>query len=76
MAVGSEATAQRKTFYATVHVTRVEEWCVEAESADEARVLLDAGQGERCHSGERLHCEVVSVEEEQQARWTIRLESR
>ena len=22
-----------KTFYATMHVTRVEEWCVEAESA-------------------------------------------
>jgi hypothetical protein len=29
-----------KTFYATVHVARVEEWCVEAESEEEARELL------------------------------------
>ena len=36
-----------KTFYATVHVTRVEEWCVEAESAEEARELLASGRGHR-----------------------------
>src|SRR5258705_334235 len=27
---------QRKMFYATMHVTRVEEWCIDAESAEEA----------------------------------------
>jgi hypothetical protein len=34
-----------KMFHATMHVTRAEEWCVEAESAEEARELLGAGQG-------------------------------
>jgi ABC-type uncharacterized transport system substrate-binding protein len=29
-----------KTFQATVHVTRTEQWCVEAETAEEARELL------------------------------------
>ena len=54
---------QRKTFYATMQVTLVEEWSVEAESAEEARELLSSGLGERAHVGERVHCEVVSIEE-------------
>jgi hypothetical protein len=53
---------QRKTFYATMHVTRVEEWCVEAESAQEAEELLNSGHGERSHSGECIHWEVVSID--------------
>jgi phage terminase large subunit GpA-like protein len=36
-----------KMFQARVHVTRVEEWCVEAETAEEARELLAAGGGHR-----------------------------
>ena len=32
-----------KMFHATMLVTRAEEWCVEAESAQEARELLAAG---------------------------------
>ena len=52
-----------KTFYATVHVTRAEEWCVEAETAEEARQLLDSGQGHRCHVGDRLHVEVERIED-------------
>ena len=51
-----------KMYHATVLVTRAEEWCVEAESAEEARELLAAGQGHRCHLGERLQFEVESVE--------------
>jgi hypothetical protein len=51
-----------KTFHATMLVTRAEEWCVEAESAEEARDLLAAGQGHRCHLGERIQFEVESVE--------------
>jgi hypothetical protein len=43
-------------------VTRAEEWCVEAESPEEARELLAAGRGHRCHLGERLQFEVESVE--------------
>ena len=52
----------RKTFHATMVVTRTEEWCVEAESAEEARQLLAAGMGYRCHLGDCLHVEVDSVE--------------
>ena len=54
---------QRKMFYATMHVTRVQEWCVEAESAEEAQELLNSGHGERAHIGECIQCEVASVEE-------------
>jgi hypothetical protein len=36
-----------KTFHATMLVTRTEEWCVEAETAEEARRLLAAGDGHR-----------------------------
>ena len=51
-----------KTFHATMHVTRIEQWCVEAESAEEARELLTAGDGYRCHLGECVHAEVDRVE--------------
>jgi hypothetical protein len=53
---------QLETFHATMLVTRAEEWCVEAESPEEARELLAAGFGHRCHLGERLQFEVESVE--------------
>jgi hypothetical protein len=55
--------AELKTYHATVVVTRAEEWCVEAESPEEARELLAAGLGHRCHLGERIQFEVESVEE-------------
>jgi hypothetical protein len=50
-----------RTFHATMHVTRAEEWCVEAESAEEARELLAAGERHRCHLGDRLHVVVDTV---------------
>jgi hypothetical protein len=50
-------------FHATMLVTRAEEWCVEAGSAQEARELLAAGQGHRCHIGDRVQFEVERVEE-------------
>ena len=37
-----------KTFYSTVHVTRMEQSWVEAETTEEARELLAAGDGYRC----------------------------
>jgi hypothetical protein len=55
--------AELKTFHATVLVTRAEEWCVEAKTADEARELLAAGQGHRCHLGDRVHHEVHALED-------------
>jgi hypothetical protein len=51
-----------KTFYATVHVTRVEEWCVEAESEGEARQLLASGDGFRTSLGDCVSVEVGRVE--------------
>jgi hypothetical protein len=50
-------------FHTTVLVTRAEEWCVEAETAEEARELLAQGHGHRCHLGEGLHAEVHQLEE-------------
>jgi hypothetical protein len=55
------AQRKKKLFHATLQVTRVEEWCVEAESADEARELLAAGQGHRCHLGDCLNLDVDQV---------------
>jgi hypothetical protein len=52
-----------RTYHATMLVTRAEEWCVEAESAEEARELLAAGLGHRCHLGDRVQFEVESVED-------------
>ena len=47
-----------KTYHATMLVTRAEEWCVEAESPEEARELLAAGLG---HLGERVQCETLPI---------------
>lgn len=54
------ANAKKKiqTFHATMVVTRTEEWCVDAASADEAKALLAAGQGYRCHLGDPVHIEL------------------
>jgi len=57
----SVAKRKRKLFYATVEVTRVEDWCVEAESAEEARALLAKGEGERFRLGDCVHLEVHDV---------------
>ena len=52
-----------KTYHAIVQVTRIEHWCVEAQSAEEARELLAAGAGYRCEIGECLNLEVERVED-------------
>jgi xanthine/CO dehydrogenase XdhC/CoxF family maturation factor len=59
----SSAKRKRKLFYATVQVTRVEDWCVEAESAEEARALLASGEGERYRLGDCVYLEVHDVTE-------------
>jgi hypothetical protein len=53
----------RKTFYATLLVTREEQWCIEAETIEEARELLLSGAGDRCRLGDRVHVEVQQIEE-------------
>jgi hypothetical protein len=52
-----------KMFHARAQVTRVEEWCVEAETAEEARELLAAGDGHRVHIGDRVNLDIESVED-------------
>lgn len=52
-----------KTYYASVQVTRIEDWCVEAESAEQARTLLASGQGERCRVGDCIFVEVDDLSE-------------
>jgi hypothetical protein len=44
--------ANTQTYYATLLVTRNEEWCVEAARPEEAQALLEAGEGHRCSPGE------------------------
>jgi hypothetical protein len=53
-----------KLFHATMHVTRSEEWCVEAETAEQARELLASGNGFRCHVGDCLHVDIERVEDD------------
>jgi len=53
----------RKTFHASVQVTRIEDWCVEAESEEEARALLAGGAGERCGIGDCVYVEVRDCSE-------------
>jgi hypothetical protein len=53
-----------KTFRAILHVTRIEEWCVEADTPERARELLASGAGYRCHIGDRLHAEVDRIHDE------------
>jgi hypothetical protein len=52
-----------KTFHAIVQVTRMEQWCVEAETPEEARDLLAAGHGYRCEIGDRINIDVEQVED-------------
>ncbi len=50
-----------RVFHATVLVTRIEQWWVEAETAEEARELLAAGQGHHDALGERVDVEVEAM---------------
>ena len=52
-----------KTFHAAMLVTRAEEWCVDAETPEQARELLASGQGHRCQLGDCFNIEVERVEE-------------
>jgi len=53
-----------RLFHARMLVTRLEEWCVEAETAEEARMFLAAGAGERCTPGESVQVEIDSILDE------------
>ena len=55
---------QPRLFHARMLVTRVEEWCVEAETAEEARKLLASGAGHRCTPGDSVQIEVEALLED------------
>jgi hypothetical protein len=58
-----ESGRKLKLFHATMQVTRAEQWCIEAETAEQARELFASGYGHRCDAGEYLHGELVRVED-------------
>ena len=58
------AAPKRKTFHATMLVTRLEQWWVEAETAAEARALLGAGCGHHCPPGDCVAVELEELAEE------------
>ena len=53
-----------RTFHATMLVTRVEQWWVEAESAEEAQELFASGQGHHAAVGERVHVELGTMSDD------------
>jgi len=61
MAAANPKKKKLRTFHATLHVTRTEEWCVDAETPEEALRLLTSGEGHRCHLGDRTHTEVIGI---------------
>jgi hypothetical protein len=50
-----------RMYHATMHVVRREEWCVEAETPEQARALLASGAGHRCTAGECLSADLESL---------------
>ena len=56
--------SELRTFYATLLVTRAEEWWIEAATAEEAYALLASGQGHHAALGERVHVELEEMLEE------------
>jgi hypothetical protein len=56
--------AKPRLFHARMLVTRVEEWCVEAETEEQARALFAAGVGHRCTPGESIQVEIESLLDE------------
>lgn len=49
---------KNETYHATMLVTRIEEWCVQANTPEEAKALLEGGEGYRCSPGEVFHVEL------------------
>lgn len=57
------ANNELKMFHASLEVTRIEDWCVEAETVEEARARLANGEGERCRLGDCIYLEIQDVSE-------------
>ncbi len=59
-----EQEPRPRLFHARMLVTRLEEWCVEAETPEEARALLASGAGHRCTPGESVQIELEDLLED------------
>jgi hypothetical protein len=57
MPARSAMKTKPRLFHGRMLVTRMEEWCVEAETPEEASALLAAGAGHRCTPGESIQVE-------------------
>jgi hypothetical protein len=55
---------KRRIFHATMLVTRVEHWWVEAETAAGAREAFEGGEGHVGALGARVHVELEGAPEE------------
>jgi len=55
------ARSKPRVFHATMQVTRLEEWFIEAATAAEARELLESGNGQRLRIGECTHFEISKL---------------
>jgi hypothetical protein len=64
MPTASAVKVKTKLFHARMLVTRLEEWCVEAGNAEEARELFASGAGHRCSPGERVQAELEQLLDE------------
>ena len=53
-----------RLFHARMVVTRVEEWCVEAKTPEEAEALFASGAGHRCTPGESVQVELEQLIDE------------
>jgi hypothetical protein len=58
------AKDKSRLFHARMVVTRVEEWCVEAQTPEEALTLFTSGGGQRCTPGDSIHIELDALIEE------------
>lgn len=56
-AIRAAPKTKPRLFHARMLVTRVEEWCLEAATAEQARELFAAGAGHRCSPGESIQIE-------------------
>ena len=64
MSVRQRRKPKLKTFHATMRVVRTEQWWVEAETADEARAILAAGEGHHSSHGQLVDVELEAMLDE------------
>ena len=61
MSARQQRKPKLKTFHATMRVIRTEQWWVEAQTANEARAMLAAGEGHHCSHGELVGVELEAM---------------